>query len=125
MSSLNALQLETEVERMTRAIMTRNWQIGYDLICYLRSQMSLEEVAGVMIISLERVIWFDAESVVWSIKNLIPEDLMAEIRQITSVTFYKRLINRGFVPGIDFSLDAHGKLLVNDKAKRFVLSPKC
>lgn len=124
MSSLNALQLETEVERMTRAIMTRNWQIGYDLLCYLRSHLSLEEVAGVMIISLERVIWFDAESVVWSIKNLIPEDVMAEIRQITSVTFYKRLINRGFVPGIDFSIDANGKLLVNDQAKRFVLSPK-
>jgi len=125
MSKMNVLQLETEVERMARAMMTRNWQIGYDLLCHLRSQLNLEEVAAVLIISIERVIWFDADSVVWTIKNLIPEDVMAEINKITTVSFYTRLINQGFVPGIDFSVDANGKLLVNDRAKKFVLSPKC
>ena len=124
MSSMTSLQLELEIARMARAMMTRNSQIGQDLIDYLRSQLSLEAVAGLMIVSIERVIWFDVDSVFWTIEKLIPADVMQEIHKITSVALYKRLITKGFMPGQDFSVDANGKLLLNVKAKRFMIPHK-
>ncbi len=115
--SINSLELEQEIGKMARAMMTRNTQIGTELIAHLRTQLTLEGVAGVMIVSIERLIWFDIDSVFWTIKNLIPNDIMQEIQKITSVTIYKQLIGKGFTPGQDFSVDASGKLLLNDKAR--------
>lgn len=106
---------------MATAIMTRNCEIGIDLLVHLRNQMTLEEVAGVILISIERLLWFDNEAVFWSIKNLIPGDVMQEIHKMTSLSIYKQLINRGFVPGKHFSVDAYGKLLLSPKAKTAVL----
>ncbi len=121
MSGMNYLELEQEIAKMARAMMTRNSQIGKDLISNLRSQMTLEEIAGMMLMSIERLIWFDTDSVFWTIENLIPGDVMQEIRTITSVAVGKRLICKGFMPGKDFSVDAAGKLLLNDKAKTAIL----
>ncbi len=121
MSGMNYLELEQEIAKMARAMMTRNSQIGKDLIANLRSQMTLEEIGGMMLVSIERLIWFDSDSVLWTIENLIPADVMQEIRTITSVAVGKRLIGKGFMPGKDFSVDAAGKLLLNDKAKTAIL----
>lgn len=117
MQSINILQLETEIAKMVRAMMTRNRFIGKDLIDHLRQQLSLEDVAGIIIVSIERLIWYDWEAVVWSINHLIPADLMQEIRQITAMGVYKRLIAKGFMPGEDFSMDADGKLLLNERVR--------
>lgn len=117
MPSSNSLELEQEVGKMARAMITRNTQIGEDLIAHLRTQLTLEGVAGVMIVSIERLIWFDVDSVFWTIENLIPRDVMQEIHKITSVTIYKQLIGKGFTPGQDFSVDASGKLLLNNQAR--------
>ena len=46
---------------------------------------------------------------------------MQEIRNLTSVTIYKQLIAKKFVPGQDFSVDASGKLLLNKNAKAAIL----
>lgn len=97
--------------------MTRNRLVGKDLIDHLRQQLSLEDVAGIIIVSIERLIWYDWEAVVWSINHLIPADLMQEIRQITAMGVYKRLIAKGFMPGEDFSMDADGKLLLNERVR--------
>ncbi|MGE5655832.1 MAG: hypothetical protein ACM37W_04385 [Actinomycetota bacterium] len=117
MQSINILQLETEIAKMVRAMMTRNRLVGKDLIDHLRQQLSLEDVAGIIIVSIERLIWYDWEAVVWSINHLIPADLMQEIRQITAMGVYKRLIAKGFMPGEDFSMDADGKLLLNERVR--------
>jgi hypothetical protein len=98
-------------------MMTRNTQIGEALIAHLRAQLAIESVAGVLIVSIERLIWFDTEAVFWTIENLIPADIMQEIHSITSFTVYKHLVAKGFVPGKDLSVDANGKLLLNKKAK--------
>lgn len=121
MPSMNSLELETEIGKMARAMMTRNTLIGGDIIAHLRTQMTLEDVAGLMLVSIERVIWFDADSVIWTIKHLIPADIMQEIQAIASIAVCKRLIRNGFIPGKDFSVDATGKLLLNDFAKTSVL----
>lgn len=118
--SLNSLELEQEVGKIARAMMTRNSQIGEDIIAHLRTQLTLQEVAGVMIVSIERLIWFDIDSVFWSIENIIPADIMQEIQKITSVAIYKQLIGKGFMPGKDFSVDAFGKLLMNELAKKSI-----
>ena len=113
---MNSFDLEQEISKMARAMMSRNTQIGTDLIAYLRTQLTLECVAGVLLVSIQRVLWFDPESVVWSIENIIPADIMQEIRNITSFTVYKNLVAKGFVPGKDLSVDANGNLLVKQKA---------
>ena len=114
---MNSLELEVEVGRIARAMMTRNSAIGKELIEYLRTQLTIEAVAGVVIVSIERLIWFDVDAVFWTIENLIPADVMQEIRRMTTVVFYQRLISKKFILGKDFSVDANGKLLVSDRAK--------
>ena len=115
--SMNSLDLDLEIGKMARAMMTRNTLIGADLIAHLRSEMTLEEVAGMMLVSIERLLWFDADAVLWSLENLIPGDVMQEIQRITSLAVYKQLIRKGYVPGKDMSVDANGKLLVKQKMR--------
>ena len=100
--------------------MTRNTQIGAALIAHLRTQLTLECVAGVLLVSIQRVIWFDTDSVMWTIENLIPADVMQEMQRITSFAIYKHLVGKGFVPGKDLSVDADGKLLLKEKARTAV-----
>lgn len=95
--------------------MTRNIQIGADLIAHLSSQMTLEEVAGMVLVSFERLLWFDEEAILWSIENLLPASVLQAIQKITSVAVYQQLIRKGYVPGKDMSVDANGKLLVKAK----------
>lgn len=118
---MNSLELETEVGRMTRAMMTRNPQIGKDLIGHLKTQLPVEAVAGLMLISIERVIWFDTDSVLWTMEHLIPADVMHEIQKNFLVHICKRLISKGFIPGCDFSVDANSKLLLTAQAKAAIV----
>ncbi|HEY9667672.1 MAG TPA: hypothetical protein V6C91_12760 [Coleofasciculaceae cyanobacterium] len=113
---MNSLELDLEIGKMARAMMTRNRLIGSDLIAYLRSQMTLKCVAGLLLVSIERVLWFDPDSVIWAIENFIPTEIMQEIQGIISFTLYRQLIRKGYVPGKDMSVDAHGKVLVKQKA---------
>lgn len=121
MIAKNPLQLETEIERIARAMMTRNSEIGKDIISYLKKNASIEELAGLMLISIERVIWFDTDSVFWTLEYLIPGDVMQEMKKITTFALYQQLIYKKLVPGEDFSVDANGKLLLNNNAKTVVL----
>ncbi|MBD0344536.1 MAG: hypothetical protein ICV63_06820 [Coleofasciculus sp. Co-bin14] len=114
---MNSFDLDQETGKMARAMIARNRQIGADLIAHLRTQLTPEGVAGVLLVSINRVLWFDPESVVWTVENLIPAEIMQEIRNTMSFTVYKHLVAKGFVPGKDLSVDANGKLLVKDKAK--------
>jgi len=120
MLGMNSLQLELEIEKMARAMMTRNSQIGKDLIVHLRTQFPLEALAGLMLVSLERLLWFDTDCVFWTVEHLIPVDVMQEIKRITTVTFYKQLIAKGFTPGQEFSVDASGRLLLNNAARKAI-----
>ncbi|WP_009634575.1 hypothetical protein [Synechocystis sp. PCC 7509] len=113
MPSMNCLQVELEIGRIVRAMMTRNREIGQDLIAYLRMQLPTSEVAGLVIISIERLMWFDPDAILWAVEQMIPSDVMQEVRQITTITIYKYLTSKGFVPGKDISVDAEGKLLLN------------
>ncbi len=120
---MNQFELEDATKKMTLAIRTRNPQIGKDILVALSTTHSLEEIAGVIIVTVERLLfWSDSEAVVWAVRNLIPPELMLEIQRITSVAVYQRLIGKGLIPGQDFSVDGHGKLLLNDRAKTAVLT---
>lgn len=118
---MNCFQLEQEVGKMAGAMMTRNPQIGRDLIGYLKTQLPVEAVADLIIISIERVLWFDTDAVFWTMEHLIPKDVMHEIQKNFLVDIYKRLVSKGFAPGIDFSVDANSKLLLNAQAKAAIL----
>ena len=117
MQSMSCSQLEGEIGKMARAMMTRNSEICKDLISHFRTQFTTEAIAWLMIVTLERLIWFDTDSVLWTIKHLIPADVMQEIKSFTTVCFYKQLISKGFVPGKDFSIDANSNLLLNAQAR--------
>jgi hypothetical protein len=46
---------------------------------------------------------------------------MQEMKKITTFAFYQRLISKKFIPGEDFSVDANGKLLLNNNARTAML----
>lgn len=108
---MNWLELEREISKVTLAILTRNRQVATDIIANLQIQMQLEEAAGVVLLSLERLLWFEPDLVLWTIENIIPIEIRQEIKRTIAFTTYKQLIHKGLVPGKDFSLDANGKLL--------------
>ncbi|AFZ09133.1 hypothetical protein Osc7112_4865 [Oscillatoria nigro-viridis PCC 7112] len=118
---MNHLELEQEIGKMARAMMTRNSLIGKDLIADLRGRLSVDSLAALMIVSIERLIWHDCESVIWSLSYLIPADVMEEIRRITALIVCQRLMGQGFLLGKDFSIDATGQLLLSDRAKTAVV----
>lgn len=114
---MSALDLDIKIGKITSAMMIRNRQIGVDLIADLRNQMTLKEVASMMLVSIDRLLWLDAESVLWTIENVIPGDVLHEIQTIISFPAYKYLIVKGYIPGKDMSVDGNGKLLVKAKTK--------
>ncbi len=103
---------------MARAILSRNTEIGSALITYLKTQLALECVAAVLLVSIERTIWFDPDSIVWAVENIIPADIMQEMQRITSFTTYKHLIGKGYVPGKNLSVDAKGQVLAKHQSKK-------
>ncbi len=117
MTNQNPLQLEVEIERIARSMMTRNTKIGKDIISYMRKYLTVEDLAGLMLISIERIIWFDTDSVFWTLEYLIPIDVLEEMKKITTFALYQRLIYQKLVPGKDFSIDANGRLLLNNNAQ--------
>jgi N-acetylglutamate synthase-like GNAT family acetyltransferase len=120
--NINYAELEQEIDRLTAAISARNTSIGQDLVTNLRSRFELKEIAGMFLVSLSQMIWVDSLSFCWAVENLIPNDVMREIRNITTLSVCKRLIDQGLTPGQDFSVDSVGCLLLNAKAKEVVLS---
>jgi len=118
---MNHLELEQEIGKMARAMMTRNSLIGKDLIADLRGRLPVGSVAALMIVSIERLICYDCESAIWSLRYLIPADVMEEIRRITALVVCQRLMGKGFVLGKDFSIDATGQLLLSENAKTAVV----
>lgn len=121
MQHTNYLELEQEASRLVYALAAYNTGICEAIITSLRDRFLLEEVAGVMLVCLERLIWLDAKAFVWAVEHLLPADVAQEIRRITSVTLGKRLIHKGLQPGQDFSVDSIGRLLLNETAKNIVL----
>lgn len=114
MTNQKPLQLEIEIEKIARSMMTRNTKIGKDIISYMRKYFTVEDLAGLMLISIERIIWFDTDSVFWTLEYLIPVDVLEEMKKITTFALYQRLIYQKLVPGQDFSIDANGRVLVNN-----------
>jgi hypothetical protein len=110
-------QLEDEISRLTYAFATRNIEIGKAVIANLRSQLTRRDVAGIVIVSLERLITTDPLAFCWAVEQTIPGYVMREIRRITSITVYTRLITQGLKPGQHFSMDGKGLLLLNEHAK--------
>lgn len=108
---MNPFQLEQEIEKVSLAILTRNRLVIQDIINHLSTQRTPEEVAGILLIALERLIGFEPDLVRWSIENVIPFPIRLAIKNIITVTTYKQLIGKGLEPGKDFSIDANGKVL--------------
>ncbi|MFB2837526.1 hypothetical protein [Floridanema evergladense] len=110
---MNYFQLDEEISKLTMAMMTRRREIISDLIESLKAQLSQEEVAGVVLVSMERLLWCDMDLFFWCAENLIPTEIKREIQRIIAITNYKQLIAKGLIPGQDFSIDGDGKLLQN------------
>ena len=119
---MTGLDLEQEIGKMARAMMARNTAIGDALIAYLRIQLTEEEVAGIVLVSLERLLWLDGDLFIWTLQNFLPQSILNEMRRITSVTLCKQLIGKKFLLGEDFSVNANGQLLLNTKAKKAIFS---
>lgn len=122
MQDTTYLKLEQEISKIATAILGKDSRIGRDLISSLQDRYTPEEVASILLLSLERLVWFDANAFVWAVENLMSEDVLRGIRQIMSATVGKRLVDKGLAPGQDFSVDSAGKLLLNAKARAVVFS---
>lgn len=108
---MDLLNLDQEIARLARAMVSRDSRIVGALISYLQSQLSLAEVAGLLVICLERLLWLDHEAFLWSVK-LIPHEVLPEIRHLFVINRCQQLIGQGLIPGQDFSVDASGRLLM-------------
>lgn len=108
---MNYFQTEQQIDRLTLAIAARNSGIIKDLIGHLRSEFTSKEIGGLLLLSLERLLWLDPELCIWAMENMIPEDLKIEIRELISLTTYKQLIAKGLVPGRDFSMNGNGTII--------------
>lgn len=110
--NLSELELEREISRVVRAMSSRDRRIGKDIITDLRLRFPLKDVAGLLIVSLERLLWLDSQAFVWAVENMIPRVVMREIRSLMMNTICKNLIDQGLTPGEQFSMDAQGQLLL-------------
>ena len=110
--------LEQETSKTVYALATRNAQIGSEIIADLRDRFPLEEAAGIILVSLEQLLWLNAEAFVWSVEQLLPADILKAIRCRTVAAVGKRLVESGCVPGKDFSIDSKGQLLLTDDARK-------
>lgn len=117
MQETDALELEQTVSKLLYALATCNAGICESLLTHLRDRFSLEEVAAVVLLCLERLLWLDAAAFVWTVEQLIPADLAQEIRRISSLILGKQLLANGFQPGQDFSLNSLGQLLMSVPAQ--------
>jgi len=117
---MTGLDLEQEIGKMATAMMARNTAIGDALIAYLRTQLTEEEVAGLVLVSLERLLWLDGDLFLWTLQNFLPQSILNQMRKITTVTLCKQLIGKNFLLGQYFSVNANGQLLLNTKAKRAI-----
>lgn len=121
MQHLSYLELEQEVSRTTSAFLTRNPLIGASVVADLKERLSAEDAAGVILVGLERLIWCDSEAFIWAVEQVIPDEVLQEIRRLSTATVGKQLVYRGFIPGQDFSVNSAGQLLLSDRAKQSVL----
>lgn len=108
---MNPLKLEQHINKLTMAIVARNAIVANDLIAFLYYELTAEEVAGLVLISLERLLWSESESCAWALKYLLPDELKDDIKRLISFTTYKQLIAKGLIPGQDFSITADGGLI--------------
>ena len=108
------LQMEQETTKMVYALATCNAQVSGEIIASLRDRFSLEAAAGILLVSLEQLLWLNAEAFIWSVEKLLPADILEAMRSITVVAVGKGLVDRGFLPGKDFSVDGTGQLLLAD-----------
>lgn len=111
------LELESDVSKLVYALATCNSGVCEALITSLRDRLSLETVAGMMLISLEQLLRLNSQAFVWAVESWLPVDVFQEIRRISTVTIGKQLIERGLQPGQDFSVNFGGQLLLNEAAK--------
>lgn len=113
----NYLELEDEVGKMATALISGDGRISKALIANLKARFSLEDVAMIMLVSLERLLWSDNKLFIRAVEHLIPGDVMQEVHRLVATSVSKRLIDKGFVPGEDFSINVNGKLLLNAGAQ--------
>ncbi len=113
---MNYLDIDTEVNRLARAMVSQDYRIAQDLLNHLQTYLSADVVAGIVLICLERLLQVDQDAVLWTVTHLVPMDLLREIQKLVSLSFYRRLIDQGFEPGEDFSVDAKGHLLLSSQA---------
>ncbi|GEM_PF-392772 len=115
------LQLEREISKVVYAVATRNAQISSEVVTSLCDRLSLEDVAGVILVSLEQLLWLDTDAFAWAVNHLLPAEVLREMRRLSAVIVGKRLVDGGFVPGQDFSVGAAGNLLLNNSARKLVV----
>ncbi len=117
MQEIRYQELEQQVTKLTYIMLTRDRSMSEAMIEHLKTQLALQDVAGVVLVSLEQLLWQDAVAFCWAVQHLVPADIKHEIRQITSLALCKRLVQKGLLPGQHFSIDAKGEVLLGELAR--------
>ena len=63
-------QLEQETSKTVYALATCNVQIGSEIIADLCARFTLEDAAGILLVSLEQLLWLNPEAFIWSVELL-------------------------------------------------------
>lgn len=85
-------ELEDAVTKLSLAFTIRNSCIGRDLIAYLSSQFTLDEVAAIALLSLERLVWMDTKACLWAVEYIIPEEVKLQVERLVGIHLCQQLL---------------------------------
>ncbi|MBD2313282.1 hypothetical protein H6G20_16570 [Desertifilum sp. FACHB-1129] len=85
-------ELEESVSKLCWAFAIRNVGIARDLIAYLCTKFTLDEVAAIALLTFERLVWLDAKACRWAMEHILPEEVKKQIDRLVGIHFYQQLL---------------------------------
>ncbi len=110
------------VELIIQALKLKNKNILESFENSLNCIFGHEYTAQIFLGALFELSEVDPESFAWASQNLFHLEYYSRLFRIVTTCVAQRLIEKGFVPGEDFSANCMGQILIHEKVKHAFLS---
>ncbi len=117
----NAEVFELNVAIVIQILKTQDKEILYSHEKNLKELKGYNYTAEVFIAALFQISELDPDIFSWAVKKLSDLDFYANLIYIVSQFATKKLVEKGFIPGKDFSANLNGQILINQNAKTVLL----
>jgi hypothetical protein len=110
------------VELIIQALKLKNKNILESYENSLNCIFGHEYTAQIFLGALFELSEIDPESFAWASQNLFHIEYYSRLFRLVTMCVAQRLIEKGFIPGEDFSANCMGQILIHEKVKRAFLS---